>query len=136
MGLTLFSEPGCAGTSKELNESEVNISKAGIKFAVKSARVDGNPWILFAEERYQGFLAYLEEGTHVDLGSLGLPVEYKVASVKYKKDSLAFPQIRVFNSSTFNGDEWWINGAEKMKSLDVGVAGVWVITVNQTVWTL
>ena len=142
MGLTVFPEPGCGGTGKELKESEVNISKAGIKFGVKSARVEGNPWILFTEERYQGFLAYLEEGTYNDLATLGLPAEYKVGSAKYKKESLAFPQIRLFNSSTFKGDPaagWWVdgdgngNGTKKMKSLDVGLAGTWAITVDQTV---
>lgn len=140
MGLTLFSEPSCGGTSKELKESEVNITKVGVKFAIKSAKVDGNPWILFSEERYQGFLAYLEEGTYNDFTTLGLPADYKVASVKYKKDSLAHPQIKVFNSSSFKGDSantYWGgdsgSGGEKMKSLDVGLAGVWVITINQTV---
>ena len=140
MGLTLFSEPSCGGTSKELTESEVNITKVGVKFAIKSAKVDGNPWILFSEERYQGFLAYLEEGTYNDLTTLGLPTDYKVASVKYKKDSLAHPQIKVFNSSSFKGDSantYWGGDSgstgEKMKSLDVGLAGVWVITINQTV---
>ena len=140
MGLTVFPEPGCGGTGKELKESEVNVSKAGIKFGVKSARVEGNPWILFTEERYQGFLAYLEEGTYNDFATLGLPSEYKVGSAKYKKESLAFPQIRLFNSSTFKGDPaagWWVdgdgNGTKKMKSLDVGLAGTWAITVDQTV---
>ena len=141
MGLTVFSEPGCEGTGKELKESEVNIVKAGIKFAIKSARVEGNPWILFTEERYQGFLAYLEEGTYNDLSALGLPSEYKVGSAKYKKESLAFPQIRLFNSSCFKGDPavgWWTDGdgngnGKKMKSLDVGLAGTWAITVDQTV---
>ena len=141
MGLTVFSEPGCEGTGKELKESEVNIVKAGIKFAIKSARVEGNPWILFTEERYQGFLAYLEEGTYNDLTALGLPSEYKVGSAKYKKESLAFPQIRLFNSSSFKGDPtvgWWTDGdgngsGKKMKSLDVGLAGTWGITVDQTV---
>ena len=140
MGLTLFAETGCSGTSKELKDSEVNISKVGVKFAVKSARVDGNPWILFTEERFQGFLAYLEEGTFDDLETLGLPKEYKIASVKYKKDSLANPQIRLFNSSTFKGataNNWWVDGdgneAKKMKWLNVGSAGVWAITLDQTV---
>ena len=141
MGLTVFSEPGCEGTGKELKESEVNIVKAGIKFAIKSARVEGNPWILFTEERYQGFLAYLEEGTYNDLTALGLPSEYKVGSAKYKKESLAFPQIRLFNSSSFKGDPnvgWWTDGdgngnGKKMKSLDVGLAGTWGITMDQTV---
>ena len=142
MGLTVFSEPGCEGTGKELKESEVNIAKAGIKFAIKSARVEGNPWILFTEERYQGFLAYLEEGIYNDFTTLGLPSEYKVGSAKYKKESLAFPQIRLFNSSSFKGDStvgWWTdgdgngNGTKKMKSLDVGLAGAWAITVDQTV---
>ena len=105
--------------------------------------MDGNPWILFSEERYQGFLAYLEEGTYNDFTTLGLPADYKVASVKYKKDSLAHPQIKVFNSSSFKGDSantYWGgdsgSGGEKMKSLDVGLAGVWVITINQTVITV
>jgi len=142
MGLTVFSEAGCEGTGKELKESEVNIAKAGIKFTIKSARVEGNPWILFTEERYQGFLAYLEEGTYNDFTTLGLPSEYKVGSAKYKKESLAFPQIRLFNSSSFRGDPtvgWWTdgdgngNGTKKMKSLDVGIAGTWAITVDQTV---
>ena len=53
MSLTLFSEVGCNGNSKELKESEVNIAKAGVKFPVKSAIVNGNPWILFSEERFQ-----------------------------------------------------------------------------------
>ena len=138
--MTLFAEIGCSGTSKELKDSEVNITKVGVKFAVKSARVDGNPWILFTEERFQGFLAYLEEGTFDDLETLGLPKEYKIASVKYKKDSLANPQIRLFNSSTFKGataNSWWVDGdgneAKKMKWLDVGAAGVWAITLDQTV---
>ena len=28
---------------------------------IQSARVDGNPWVLYSEERYQKFLAFLEE---------------------------------------------------------------------------
>ena len=138
MGLTLFSEPGCGGTSKEILESEVNIAKVGVKFSVKSAKVDGNPWILFTEERFQGFLAYLEEGTYDDFATLGLPADYKISSVKYKKESLAFPQIRLFNASTFSDDSassWWTegDGAKKMKWLDFGLAGLWGITVDQTV---
>ena len=103
MPLTLYSELGCTGSSKDIKDSEVNLAKVGVKFPVKSASVDGNPFILFSEERYQGFLAYLEEGRYEDLGALGLPADYKVASVKYKKESLASPQIRLFNSSTFAG---------------------------------
>ena len=41
-----------------------------------------------------------------DLAALGLPADYKVTSVKYKKDSLAFPQITLFNSSQFKGLVW------------------------------
>ena len=103
MPITLYSELGCTGSSKDIKDSEVNLAKVGVKFPVKSASVDGNPFILFSEERYQGFLAYLEEGRYEDLGALGLPADYKIASVKYKKESLASPQIRLFNSSTFAG---------------------------------
>ena len=28
---------------------------------MQSARVKGNPWVLYSEERYQKFLAFLEE---------------------------------------------------------------------------
>ena len=35
------------------------------KLLDKSAQVDGNPWILYSEERYQGFVAYLEEGRYM-----------------------------------------------------------------------
>ena len=28
---------------------------------LQSARVEGNPWVLYSEERYQKFLAFLEE---------------------------------------------------------------------------
>ena len=103
MPLTLYSEPGCSGSSKQITDSEVNLAKVGVKFPVKSALVDGNPFILFSEERYQGFLAYLEEGRYDELAALGLPADYKVASVKYKKESLASPQIKLFNSSSFAG---------------------------------
>ena len=103
MTITLFSEPGCTGSSKELKESEVNITKVGVKFPVKSAIVEGNPWILFSEERFQNFLAYLEEGKYEDLAAIGLPADYKVASVKYRKEILTNPQIKLFNSSTFKG---------------------------------
>ena len=51
----------------------------------------------------QSFLAYLEEGRYDELAALGLPTDYKVASVKYKKESLASPQIKLFNSSSFAG---------------------------------
>ena len=36
-------------------------------------------------------------------------VFYKVASVKYKKESLACPQIKLFNSSTFAGENKFPN---------------------------
>ena len=100
MSLTLFAEVGCTGQSKELKESEVgksqyfmdcfalvksvllyfqvNIAKVGVKFPVRSALVSGNPWILFSEERFQSFLAFLEEGRYEDLADRGLPVDYKV----------------------------------------------------------
>ena len=64
MSLTLFSEVGCNGNSKELKESEVNIAKAGVKFPVKSAIVDGNPWILFSEERFQVHFRVPGEGPY------------------------------------------------------------------------
>lgn len=136
MGLTVFAEEGCSGTSKEIKDSEVNLAKVGVKFGVKSAIVDGNPWILFTEERYQGFLAYLEEGRYDDLSSLGLPADYKVASAKFKKDSLANPQIRLFNASTFTDESpssWWSDPDLKVKWLDASVAGVWAIKIDLTV---
>jgi len=77
MGLVLYSEVGCTGTSKEIKDSEVNLSKVGVKFSVKAATVDGNPWVLYSEERFQTFLAYLEEGRYEDLSSIGLPADYK-----------------------------------------------------------
>merc|ERR1711962_32344 len=140
MVLTVYSAVDCTGDSKEIKDSEVNLSKVGVKFSIKSVKVDGNPGGFFTEERYTGFLAYLEEGTYNNLEDLGLPKDYKVASVKYKKDSLAFPQIRLFNSSTFKDNSpstWWCHGdeegAKKMKYIDVGLAGIWVINVDQSV---
>ena len=44
-----------------------------------------------------------------DLSALGLPANYKVASAKYKKESLANPQIRLFNPSNFAGQKFAIN---------------------------
>ena len=35
MGLTVFAEEGCSGTSKEIKDSEVNLAKVGVKFGVK-----------------------------------------------------------------------------------------------------
>ena len=35
MGLTVYAEVGCSGNSKELKDSEVNLSKVGVKFEVK-----------------------------------------------------------------------------------------------------
>ena len=84
---------------------------------------------------------------------LGLPSDYKVASVKYKKESLANPQIKLFNASTFSGiqrgigraskrlkifsdvseSSWVTDGDTKFKSLDAGVAGVWAVKVDLTV---
>ena len=57
----------------------MNIAKVGVKVPVKSAIVNGNPWILFSEERFQSFLAYLEEGRYEDLSDRGLPADYKVS---------------------------------------------------------
>ena len=39
MGLTVFAEAGCSGTSKEIKDSEVNLAKVGIKFGVKVHRI-------------------------------------------------------------------------------------------------
>ena len=61
----------------------MNIAKVGVKFPVKSAIVSGNPWILFSEERFQSFLAFLEEGRYEDLGDRGLPADYKVIIREY-----------------------------------------------------
>jgi hypothetical protein len=49
-------------------EREVNIAKVGLTFPPRSARVEGNPWVLYSEERYQRFLAFLEEGRSVEDG--------------------------------------------------------------------
>ena len=38
MGLTVFAEAGCSGTSKEIKDSEVNLAKVGVKFGVKVIR--------------------------------------------------------------------------------------------------
>ena len=70
--------------------------------------MDGNPWVLYSEERYQKFLAFLEEvsqhkknvsnlsislifsfenyfqGNYTDFSLLGLPAGAKVASAKVK----------------------------------------------------
>ena len=145
MGLTLFSETACEGTAKELKESKANLVKSGVDFPVRSARVDGNPWILFREENFVGFLVLLEEGVHEDLSVLGLPPDYSVRSVEHKKSSLAFPLIRLFNSSLLKSggadSQWWVDGqgdeaARKLQWLDIGLAGLWAIDNQQTVSTL
>jgi len=159
MVLTLFSEVECAGKSAAIKDREVNLSKVGVSFQVKSAKVEGNPWILFTEERYQGFLCYLEEGSYDDLLSLGIPATYRVASAKLKGDSVGNPQITLYNSSNFkdelsltptngqsngsngvnghdengHGDIWWSNGDQKLSWVDAGVGGVWAITPDMSV---
>ena len=78
MVLTLYSDVNCDGKSVVIKDREVNLAKVGVSFQVKvkisvyiikdnksifqSAKVEGNPWILFSEERYQEYLCYLEEG--------------------------------------------------------------------------
>ena len=145
MGLTLFSEMACERAAKELEESEANLHKSGVDFPARSAHVDGNPWILFREENFVGFLALLEEGAYKDLSALGLPPDYSVKSVELKKSSLAFPQIRLFNSSLLKSggaaSQWWVDGergevARKLQWLDIGLAGLWAIDDQQTVSTL
>jgi len=136
MVLTVFSEANCAGTSKVLKDSEGNLAKVGVKFKILSAIVDGNPWILYSEERFQGFLAILEEGRYEDMSTLGLPAEYKVSSVKYKKESLANPQITLFNYANFK-DETVEYRKEmegtKIKWMSLGNAGVWAVKNDYTV---
>ena len=44
-----------------------------------------------------------------DMSTLGLPAEYKVSSVKYKKESLANPQITLFNYANFKGNKGTID---------------------------
>jgi len=159
MVLTLFSEVGYLGKSVVVKDREVNLSKVGVSFQVKAAKVEGNPWILYTEERYQGFLCYLEEGSYDDLLSLGIPANYRVASAKLKSESVGNPQITVYNSSNFidesaeiatnghsngsngvnghaengHGDIWWSNGDQKLSWVDAGVAGVWAITPDMSV---
>ncbi|XP_023329325.1 tectonin beta-propeller repeat-containing protein 1 [Eurytemora carolleeae] len=138
MPLTVYSEAGCNGTSKVLKDSEVNLAKAGVKFTIQSAVVDGNPWILYTEERYQGFLAILEEGRYEDLSVLGVPADSKVSSVKLKKESLGNPQITLFNTATFTDESipWTVlldSTASKIKCISAGGAGVWAVKQDYTV---
>merc|ERR1711962_1031463 len=134
MVLTVYSEPGCTGTSKVLKDSEINLAKTGIKFAIKSALVDGNPWILYSDERFQGFLAYLEEGRYEDMSTL--PADFKVGSAKYKKESLANPQITLFNIANFEDETVpWTKHMEgtKIRCISAVGAGVWAIKQDYTV---
>lgn len=82
MVLTLFSELDCRGQAAVVKDKEVNLTKAGVNFKVKvqsnhllgsnisiknvlkSAIVEGNPWILFSTERFQEFLCFLEDGRY------------------------------------------------------------------------
>jgi len=138
-----------------VQEKEVNLAKSGLKFDVKSARVEGNPWVLYSEERYQKFLAFLEEGNYTDFTLLGLPAGAKVASAKVKSLSAGFPHITLFNAAHFKGpgqpsivisDEqtqngsnginghsldpsvWWSNGEQKISCVAAGLGGVWALT--------
>jgi len=111
MVLTLFSELNCDGASVAIKDKEVNLAKAGVKFQVKSAIVEGNPWILYSTERFGEFLCFLEDGRHEDLKNHGIPDNYKVASAKLKTESAANPHIILFNSSKFKDDtEALLNG--------------------------
>jgi len=136
MVLTVYSETKFGGTSKVIKDSEVNLTKVGVKFNIKSAVVEGNPWILFAEERFQGFLAYLEEGRYEDQSSMGLPGDLKVCSAKYKKESLSNPQITLFNQATFKDESCsWekLQEGTKIRCVSVGGAGVWAVKQDYTV---
>jgi len=104
MVLTLYEENNLGGKAVDIKDREVNLNKVGVNFKVKSAKVEGNPWILYTEERYQGFLCYLEEGSYADLLSLGIPDNYRVASAKLKSDSVGNPQITLYNSSYFKDE--------------------------------
>ena len=59
-----------------MEEGNLTNDNATVTFR-QAATVDGNPWVLYSEERFQTFLAYLEEGRYEDLSSIGLPADYK-----------------------------------------------------------
>jgi len=60
----------------------------------------------------------------------------QVASVKYKKESLANPQIRLYNASTFADcdlSSWQTDSDPKIKCVDCSIAGVWAIKSDLSV---
>merc|ERR1712223_907109 len=152
MGLILYSEVGCSGSELKVQDKEVNLAKSGLKFDVKSARVEGNPWVLYSEERYQKFLAFLEEGDYTDFTLLGLPASAKVASAKVKSLSAGFPHITLFNAAHFKDEPLqngshpngvnghaldpsvsWSNGDQKIGCVAAGIGGVWALTRDGSV---
>ncbi|XP_023329251.1 uncharacterized protein LOC111701974 [Eurytemora carolleeae] len=131
MGIKVYAEKDFKGQEKDLGESMIDLRLAhiGVKFDIKSAAVSGNPWIVYSQDRYKGFLACLEEGLYPNLNNL----QGSIVSMKCKDIKKTVPHAILFNPSSFkDNSQWWSIQSPEIISIAIGGAGLWAIdTKNQ-----
>eukprot|EP00096_Caligus_rogercresseyi_P009950 TRINITY_DN3493_c0_g1_i2.p1 TRINITY_DN3493_c0_g1~~TRINITY_DN3493_c0_g1_i2.p1 ORF type:complete len:659 (-),score=140.46 TRINITY_DN3493_c0_g1_i2:136-2112(-) len=128
--LLIYSEPNFEGKEITLQESDHNLKK----FKISSAIVQGNPWILYEKEQFQGLPVFLEEGRYDHIP--GEDIHY--LSAKLLSEDLGMPQIFLYSSTHFLGEVDWEKCSPLdvgMKSVSVGEGGIWGIrSKDDSVW--